>query len=58
VLIRRTLLTKKKIEQPLMEEGEKAAKDGINYVGREDSRIVKDKDGAIPKSAFGKEYDA
>jgi nonsense-mediated mRNA decay protein 3 len=40
-----------------MEEGEKAAKDGIQYVGREESRNVKDKDGAIPQSTFGKEYD-
>ena len=39
-----------------MEEGKKAAKDGINYVGREESRLVKDKDHAIPLSAFGKEY--
>mmetsp|Transcript_40626 Transcript_40626/g.45770 ORF Transcript_40626/g.45770 Transcript_40626/m.45770 type:complete len:598 (-) Transcript_40626:262-2055(-) len=46
------------IEQPLLAEGEKAAEDGINYVGREDSRLVKDKDGAIPQSSFGKEYDA
>jgi len=50
--------TQEKIEQPLLEEGEKAAKDGINYVGREDSRLVKDKDGAIPQASFGKEYDA
>merc|ERR1712238_267071 len=47
-----------KIEQPLLAEGEKAAEDGINYVGREDSRLVKDKDGAIPQSSFGKEYNA
>lgn len=30
------------------EEGEKAAKDGINYVGREDARVLKDKDAAVP----------
>lgn len=40
-----------------MEEGEKAAKDGIQYVGREESRNVKDKDGAVPQSTFGKEFD-
>jgi len=40
-----------------LEEGEKAAKDGINYVGREEARNVKAKDGAIPQSSFGKQYD-
>jgi len=39
-----------------VEEGEKAAEDGIHYVGREESRLVKDKEGAIPKSCFGNEY--
>jgi len=38
-------------------EGEKAAKDGISYVGREEARQVKDKDGAVPQSVFGKQYD-
>ena len=41
-----------------VEEGEKAAQDGINYVSREESRLVKDKAGAIPQSTFGKEYKA
>jgi hypothetical protein len=40
-----------------MEEGEKAAKDGIHYVGREEARNVRDKDCAIPLSNFGKQYD-
>lgn len=40
----------------IVEEGEKAAQDGIEYVGREDSRLVKDKEGAIPLSSFGEEY--
>jgi nonsense-mediated mRNA decay protein 3 len=40
-----------------MEEGGKAARDGIGYVGREQSRQVKDKDGAIPRATFGVEYD-
>jgi len=44
------------VEQLEFEEGEKAAKDGINYVGREESRLVKDKGGAIPLSEFGKDY--
>merc|ERR1712176_1938 len=44
------------IEEFGVEEGEKAAKDGINYVGREESRLVKDKEGAIPQSSFGKQY--
>ena len=43
-------------EFAFVEEGEKAAQDGINYVGREESRFVKDKDGAIPQTSFGKEY--
>merc|ERR1711924_355009 len=44
------------IEEIAVEEGEKAAKDGIHYVGREESRLIKDKEGAIPLSSFGKEY--
>merc|ERR1712176_583768 len=44
------------IEEFGVEEGEKAAKDGIHYVGREESRLMKDKEGAIPLSSFGKEY--
>ena len=32
------------------EEGEKAAKDGINYVGREAARSVRDKEAAVPVS--------
>lgn len=39
------------------EEGEKAAKDGIKYVGRDEARQMRDKDSALPKSSFGKEYD-
>lgn len=34
--------------QGTYEEGEKAAKDGINYVGREDARGLKTKDVAVP----------
>ena len=39
-------------------EGEKAAKDGIGFVGREEARQVRDKDSAkaISGSVFGKEY--
>jgi nonsense-mediated mRNA decay protein 3 len=40
------------------EEGDKAAKDGIKYVGREESRQMEEKESAVPKSSFGKEYDA
>jgi nonsense-mediated mRNA decay protein 3 len=40
------------------EEGERAAKDGIKYVGREESRLMEGKESAVPKSSFGKEYDA
>lgn len=37
-------------------EGEQAAKDGIHYVNREESRLIKNKEGAIPQLSFGKEY--
>mmetsp|Transcript_16425 Transcript_16425/g.45798 ORF Transcript_16425/g.45798 Transcript_16425/m.45798 type:complete len:617 (-) Transcript_16425:2117-3967(-) len=40
------------------EEGEKAAKDGIAYVGRDDARNLKDKGTAVTTTAFGKEYAA
>jgi nonsense-mediated mRNA decay protein 3 len=40
-----------------LEEGEKAAKDGIKYVGREAARQVKAKEGAVPASSFGAQYD-
>jgi nonsense-mediated mRNA decay protein 3 len=43
-------------EMAFMEEGEQATKDGIKYVGRDEARNVKDKDGAIPLTEFGKEY--
>jgi nonsense-mediated mRNA decay protein 3 len=39
------------------EEGEKAAKDGINYVGREEARQVRAREVAIPQSSFGKDFD-
>jgi nonsense-mediated mRNA decay protein 3 len=39
-------------------EGGKAAKDGINYVGREESRQVRDKESAVPLTEFAKEYSA
>eukprot|EP00536_Pseudo-nitzschia_multiseries_P008591 jgi/Psemu1/296979/fgenesh1_pm.220_\ len=41
-----------------MEEGQQAAKDGIKYVGRDESRLIKDKESAIPRTTFGKEYGA
>jgi nonsense-mediated mRNA decay protein 3 len=44
-------------EQTVFEEGEKAAKDGINFVGREEARLMREKDGATAQSTFGKEYD-
>lgn len=39
------------------EEGEKAAKDGIKYVGREESRQVRDREVAVPQSSFGKDFE-
>ena len=44
-------------EQQYFEEGEKAAKDGIKYVGREDARQMRDKDAAVPQSSFGKGFE-
>lgn len=40
-----------------LEEGEKAARDGISYHGREEARQLKDKDSAVAKSTFGKDLD-
>jgi nonsense-mediated mRNA decay protein 3 len=40
-----------------LEEGEKAAKDGITYHGREEARQLKAKEGAVAKSTFGKDLD-
>mmetsp|Transcript_16303 Transcript_16303/g.23995 ORF Transcript_16303/g.23995 Transcript_16303/m.23995 type:complete len:603 (-) Transcript_16303:177-1985(-) len=39
-------------------EGEKAVKDGISYIDRDDSRKVKEKDSAVPveSNVFGKQY--
>lgn len=37
-------------------EGEKAAKDGITFVHREDARKVRDKDAAVPVSGLGQEF--
>jgi nonsense-mediated mRNA decay protein 3 len=39
-----------------VEEGEKAAKDGIKYTGREDAQNVKDKDSAMPVQSFGQQF--
>jgi nonsense-mediated mRNA decay protein 3 len=39
-------------------EGGKAAKDGINYVGREEAREIRDKETAVPLTEFAKEYSA
>jgi len=43
-------------EELFMEEGQQALKDGIKYVGRDESRLMKDKESAIPQTTFGKEY--
>ena len=42
--------------EAFLAEGEKAAKDGITYVGRDDARQVRDKEAALPQSEFGKEF--
>lgn len=39
------------------EEGEKAAKDGIRYVGREEARNMREKESAVPTKGFSEEYD-
>ena len=43
--------------EEFFEEGEKAAKDGLKFVGREDAREMRDKDAAIPQSTFGKNFE-
>lgn len=43
-------------QQGMVEEGEKAAKDGIKYAGREEAHNIKDKDAAMPVQSFGKEF--
>lgn len=40
----------------MMEEGEKAAKDGLAYAGREESLNIKDKDSAQPVQNFGEQF--
>lgn len=40
----------------ILEEGEKAAKDGITYAGREESQNIKDKDSAMPVQSFGDQF--
>jgi nonsense-mediated mRNA decay protein 3 len=40
----------------MMEEGEKAAKDGIAYTGREDARNVQAKESAMPVTTFGQQF--
>ena len=45
------------IDQNFVEEGEKAAKDGIAYTGRDEANNVKDKDAAVAVGeVFGKEF--
>ena len=39
-----------------VEDGEKAAKDGIAYTGREDSQNIKQKDPAMPVDSFSKQF--
>lgn len=39
------------------DEGEKAAQDGIRYVGRDEARNMKEKESAVPTTAFSDEYD-
>lgn len=40
----------------MMEEGEKAAKDGLTYAGREEAQNIKAKDSAMPVQAFGQQF--
>merc|ERR1712226_1421556 len=42
----------------LLAEGEKAAKEGISYIDRDNARQVKEKDSAVPveNNVFGKQY--
>ncbi len=40
----------------MLEEGERAAKDGLTYTGREESQNVKEKDSAMPVQTFGTQF--
>jgi len=40
----------------VLEEGEKAAKDGLNYLGRDEALHVKTKDAAMPVETFGHQF--
>lgn len=40
----------------IIEEGEKAAKDGISFTGREDALHMKSKDAAMPVDSFSKQF--
>jgi len=44
------------VEETFVEEGERAAKDGIKYLDRDAARDLKDKDTAVPIDSFGKQF--
>jgi nonsense-mediated mRNA decay protein 3 len=45
------------VEGQFVEEGERAAKDGIKFVGREEARDIREKEGAVATSTFGKNFE-
>lgn len=44
------------VNQEFHEEGQKAAKDGITYVGRDEAKQIKDKEAAVVANTFGQEF--
>lgn len=44
------------VNQGFHEEGQKAAKDGITYVGRDEAKQIKDKEAAVVANTFGQEF--
>jgi nonsense-mediated mRNA decay protein 3 len=44
------------VGQEFVEEGQKAAKDGITYVGRDEAKQIKEKEAAIVANTFGQEF--
>jgi len=45
------------VEEVFFEEGERAAKDGLKFVGRDEARELREKEGAIATSTFGKNFE-
>jgi nonsense-mediated mRNA decay protein 3 len=49
-------MTKDHESAAILEEGEKAAQDGITFIHREDARSIRSKDAAVAVTSFGQEF--